>query len=266
MQFTGALIRDVRGEVGQLMRAGRTMMQLSGYAIRIAELLDATGVSGAATADAKPKAAPAGSDAAAISLRDVDIKTPTGVALVDGLSFSVAKGENLLVCGENGVGKTSVFRTLARLWPAPDKRIGCPERTCFLPQTPYFPLGSLHEAVCYPKRAADSALSAEDLRGVLAEVGLESLLERESSASHGVDWNAALSLGEKQQLALARAILAQPEFLILDEAVSPYGRLPTTLLAGLCSHTDDGFRCACRRRRSRASWRRICSRSWRARA
>ena len=41
MQFTGALIRDVRGEVGQLMRAGRTMMQLSGYAIRIAELLDA---------------------------------------------------------------------------------------------------------------------------------------------------------------------------------------------------------------------------------
>ena len=268
MQFTGALIRDVRGEVGQLMRAGRTMMQLSGYAIRIAELLDATGVSGA-TADAKPKPTPAGSDAAAIeaiSVRDVDIKTPTGVALVDGLSFSVAKGENLLVCGENGVGKTSVFRTLARLWPAPDDRIGCPERTCFLPQTPYFPLGSLHEAVCYPKRAADSALSAEDLRGVLAEVGLESLLERESSASHGVDWNAALSLGEKQQLALARAILAQPEFLILDEAVSPYGRLPTTLLAGLCSHIDDGFRCACRRRRSRASWRRICSRSWRARA
>ena len=49
MQFTGALIRDVRGEVGQLMRAGRTMMQLSGYAIRIAELLDATGDGDVAT-------------------------------------------------------------------------------------------------------------------------------------------------------------------------------------------------------------------------
>ena len=269
MQFTGALIRDVRGEVGQLMRAGRTMMQLSGYAIRIAELLDATGVSGAATADAKPKPAPAASDAApieAISVRDVDIKTPTGVALVDGLSFSVAKGENLVVCGENGVGKTSVFRTLARLWPAPDDRIGCPERTCFLPQTPYFPLGSLHEAVCYPKRAADSALSAEDLRGVLAEVGLESLLERESSASHGVDWNAALSLGEKQQLALARAILAQPEFLILDEAVSTTACRRLFSLGCVLTPMMVSAVLACRRRRSRASWRRICSRSWSARA
>ena len=126
MTFTMSLVRDVRGEVGQLMRSGRTMMQLSGYAMRISELLDETDAKNAATSGEPAAAGAEGNGATTLSFEEVDVRTPTGIPLVDALSFAVAEGQNLMVCGANGVGKTSICRTLKGIWAAGlDGRVVC---------------------------------------------------------------------------------------------------------------------------------------------
>jgi ABC-type uncharacterized transport system fused permease/ATPase subunit len=136
----------------------------------------------------------------------VTIETPAGMELVCNLSFKMKpsnmrrgdgpKGEitawdNLLICGENGVGKTSICRCLKGLWPVdigfltigaahPNHPSEASSQTrgeaiFYLPQVPYCVLGtSLAELVIYP--VVHRLLPESELRSLLAEVGLEYLL------------------------------------------------------------------------------------------
>ena len=54
-----------------------------------------------------------------IEFKDVDVITPTGVKLVEKLSFRVGSGNHLLLTGRNGAGKSSIFRCLGGLWDVP---------------------------------------------------------------------------------------------------------------------------------------------------
>ena len=84
-----------------------------------------------------------------------------------------------------------------------------------MPQRPYFPTGSLADAIAYPARPGRFA--AAEIRDVLAAVGLPAFGARLDEQAH---WNRMLSLGEQQRLAVARAILHAPDFLFLDEATA----------------------------------------------
>ena len=85
----------------------------------------------------------------------------------------------------------------------------------FLPQTPYCPTGSLQDKLTYPDRL-DEEMSTADLRAVLTEVNLEHLADRNDGGGAASE----LSLGEMQQLAIARVLLTDPAFAVLDEATS----------------------------------------------
>lgn len=97
-----------------------------------------------------------------------------------------------------------------------------------MPQRPYLPLGTLANALLYP-HIDINRFPADRLRSVLKEVGLDGLAEEINVVEN---WSQRLSLGEQQQLGFARALLATPELLFLDEATSGLGEVWEARLYG----------------------------------
>ncbi|WP_426436822.1 ABC transporter ATP-binding protein/permease [Bradyrhizobium genosp. P] len=152
-----------------------------------------------------------------IALPQLLVKLPNGAPLVSADHFSLRPGEMTLVTGPSGAGKSTLFRAVAGIWPFGNGAIEIPANTTLmmLPQRPYLPIGSLHDAVVYPGEAAQ--YDAQRVRDVLTAVGLPQLAPRLDELAH---WNRMLSLGEQQRLGIARALLHAPHFLFLDEATA----------------------------------------------
>ena len=89
------------------------------------------------------------------------------------------------------------------------------QRVMFLPQRPYFPVGTLRQALAYPE-AADRYSDAE-LQQALRDALLPDLTGRLNDLD---TWGQKLSGGEQQRLAIARALLKKPRWLFADEATS----------------------------------------------
>eukprot|EP00731_Ephydatia_muelleri_P018547 Em0011g587a len=155
----------------------------------------------------------------------VTLATPNRDVLVRNLSFEVRSGMNVLVCGPNGCGKSSLFRTLGELWPLCEGRVIKPNRNklFYIPQRPYMTLGSLRDQVIYPDTPQDQkakGITDEQLEEYLKKVQLSYLLEREKGWETEQDWMDLLSGGEKQRMAMARLFYHEPQFAILDECTS----------------------------------------------
>jgi putative ATP-binding cassette transporter len=161
------------------------------------------------------QAAPAGATRAH-STHGLTLLLPDGTELYEGLDLTLRRGESVAIAGRSGTGKSTLFRALAGLWPYGSGRIDMPaERTLFLPQRPYIPLGNLRHVVTYPD-AADAHDTAS-IEAALAAVGLPELSPLLDVEEH---WPTRLSGGEQQRIAFARAILNRPDWLFMDEATS----------------------------------------------
>jgi putative ATP-binding cassette transporter len=166
----------------------------------------------------------------AVTVRDVTLALPDGRVLLEGAALQIARGEAVVLSGASGSGKSTLFRALAGIWPFGRGEVALPAgaRALFLPQRPYLPLGTLRRAVCYPLDAA--SVPDAEVRQALADVGLPHLADRLDEEDA---WDRRLSGGEQQRLAFARALLAKPDLLFLDEATASLDPAGEAMLYGL---------------------------------
>ncbi len=157
-----------------------------------------------------------------VHLRNLNIALHDGKLMIDGAEAIVSPGEKVLVKGDSGTGKSTLIRAMAGLWPWGSGEILRPEGAtiAFMPQRPYFPLGTLRTALLYPTMPADA--SDVKLRDILFRCGLEHLVPRLDDTE---PWGTLLSGGEQQRLAFARVLINPPDILIMDEPTSSLDEL-----------------------------------------
>lgn len=177
--------------------------------------------------------------------------------LIDNFDLTVREGENLLIVGDSGSGKSSLLRAIAGLWTAGSGDITRvpDDDVYFLPQRPYCALGSLKDQLLYPSTESlnpndyppghrlsrahllRESMSDRDLLEVLERVDLKELPYRfgDGDPIKGLnavlDWGNTLSLGEQQRLAFGRLVVNRPRLVIL---VSSIHEEKTSPLPSIC--------------------------------
>lgn len=152
-----------------------------------------------------------------LRLKNLNVRLPDGRTLMHTEGLAFRPGERTLMTGPSGSGKSTLFRAIAGIWPFGEGEVLVPQgqSMMLLPQRPYIPIGTLREAVSYPARA--DAYNDRDIAEALRVAKLPQIAER---LDEDRAWGHTLSLGEQQRLAVARALLAKPDWLFLDEATA----------------------------------------------
>ncbi|MFJ2898859.1 dipeptide ABC transporter ATP-binding protein [Streptomyces sp. NPDC087218] len=154
----------------------------------------------------------------AVDVRQVFGRGKSAFAAVDGVSLTVRRGETLGVVGESGSGKTTLGRMLVGLREPTSGRLTRRARVQMVFQDPVSSLNprrSIGESVADPLRAAgerDESVIGARVRDLLTRVGLDP----ESYHRYPHEFSG----GQRQRVGIARALAAEPELIVCDEAVS----------------------------------------------
>ena len=158
-----------------------------------------------------------------LAAKGLTLHTPDGArTLVRDLDFELKQGGRIIVAGPSGVGKSSLVRAFAGLWTAGTGEIQRPDLgdMMVLPQETYMPLGTLRDQITYPRSAQEAGIDDARILSVLNIVSLGELVKNVGGLDSVRTWSDVLSPGERQRVAFARMLLANPKLVLLDEATS----------------------------------------------
>lgn len=179
-----------------------------------------------------------------LEFKNVRFGYPEGKEVLHGVNFLFEPGKTYALVGPTGGGKTTTASLMARLYDPTEgqvlfqgkdlRSLSATERTKkigFILQEPYLFTGTLRENILYGNEEIHN-LTDNELVQHLKNAGLQHLLQNfqeglQTLISSGGD---TTSLGQRQLIAFIRAILRQPDLLILDEATANIDTVTESLL------------------------------------
>ncbi len=219
----------VAAAAGVLSEVWGELQRAAGAAERLTELLVAQSDIREA---ADPVALPEPSRGT-ISFRDVVFRYPArhGEKAIDGISFDVERGETVALVGRSGAGKSTLFRLLLRFHEPEEgaitvdgvdiRRAGLDalrQRIALVPQEPVIFGTSIADNIRYGRPEADD----EEVRAAANSAFATEFIDRlpEGFRTFVGERGLRLSVGQRQRIAIARAILKDAPILLLDEATN----------------------------------------------
>lgn len=134
------------------------------------------------------------------------------------LNLTLHPGENTLIKGRSGLGKSTIFKAMAGTWDhgSGDVLIPGNKRLYFLPQKPSLPHDTLKVVLAYPEPV--ETYKNEQYESALRDVGdMDDFIVQLNSKEN---WATQLSGGQQQRILFARTLLKKPDLLFLDESTS----------------------------------------------
>ena len=165
-----------------------------------------------------------------VEFRNVTFSYPDDEStnIVENLSFSVKGGETVALVGPTGAGKTTIINMIARFYDSVEGDIlidgqdikkatfsSLRKAVSVMPQDSVLFTGTIRDNLTYGKDVDDSVIDEK-----IKELSLTPLIESLPNGYDTLIKDAGLSSGQKQLIALARTMIADPKILILDEATS----------------------------------------------
>ncbi len=189
----------------------------------------------------KPVTTPVDSLLGEVVFDNVSFHYEDGEPVIRDLSFSIPAGQNIALVGPTGGGKTTIVNLLCRFYEPTSGTISIAghnyldyaqkdiqSRVGVVLQTPHLFSGTVRENLRYGRLSATD----DEIEAVARLAGAHEFIMK---FEHGYEQNVGeggnlLSVGQKQLISIARALLADPDFFVMDEATSSVDTITESLI------------------------------------